>query len=388
MDRFAATTEHLRDSACGLLARDGARAFTQESLAEFAYVSIGAVYQRWRSKTATLTDVAQSRIVTGLTSAAEGVDFASHGDRCSFVFDSEDGRRLLTLASELILAARDHEDVKPAAFDIARAITDLVGCSHSDVSWWLTSAAVGWGMLRAGGLNLPPVGAELSAMFGVAGAECPTSRRNRGDVGPVTPPSPDPLETDEAGVRLKDATRRLLADPSRVGFKTRDVSKEADVPMGSMYRRFPSRAELLRALLIDEVQSGRYAWSTDMVAALTGPSPLAAAVDVLSHAVRQVYDDRESASLILEITVAARSEPVLRTQLLDQIVEVVDSRTALFGRLQSVGILADRPSADQVSWLFQAPPIGARALGALGYRPTDSDIGTGLERIIRALIAA
>ena len=136
------------------------------------------------------------------------------------------------------------------------------------------------------------------------------------------------------------------------------------------------------------MQSARYAWSEDMVAALTGNEPIDVVVDVVYDAVRRVYADRDAAALILEITVAARRDTNLREQLVGQIANAVDARRELFERLQAAGVLADSPTPDQISWLFQAPPIGTRLLGALGRHPSDMRLRSDLRRVIETLVAS
>lgn len=386
MDRFGATTEHLRDTACRLLEQHGARAFSQEALAESAYVSIGTVYQRWSSKWDTLADLAAFRLKPAIAATSAALVSSSNEQRCVRLFDTAEGRRLLILAAETLLAAREHGELRRPAIDIVNALSHLLGSDDFGSQWWPTTAAIGWGMMLGGGIPLVPIGAALSAALHAAD---PTACRTISavtDLGPVVPSTPVPIATDDAGSRLKSATRRLLADPARSNLTTRDLTSESGVTTGTMYRRFPSRTELLRAVLIDEVQSERYAWSSDMVTAMTGDQPLAAVNEIILAHLARVFDDRHKAALILEITVTARGEPQLRDQLVGQITAAVDARESLFQRLQAAGVLSTVPNATQLSWLFQAPPIGCRLLGALGMRPTDEELRSGLNRIIRSLV--
>lgn len=388
MDRYAATTEHLRDAACDLLVRRGTRAFTQDALAESAYVAIGTVYQRWSSKAETVADIVGTRLLPGLTRLRDGIEFASPSDCCVYLFDRDEGRRLLVLAAEVLLAARDHGELGDLAGETVLALAATVGSTDGAPQWWATSTAIGWGMLLGGDIPLPPVGAAVAAVVEQTRPSGGNVRLPLDDIRPVVPAIPEPVATDDAGSRLKSATRRLLSDPERSGLRTRDLTMESGVPTGTMYRRFASRSELLRAVLIDEVQSARYAWSEDMVAALTGNEPIDVVVDVVYDAVRRVYADRDAAALILEITVAARRDTNLREQLVGQIANAVDARRELFERLQAAGVLADSPTPDQISWLFQAPPIGTRLLGALGRHPSDMRLRSDLRRVIETLVAS
>ena len=381
MDRFASTTEHLRDVGRALLVELGPRSFTQEALAERGYVAVGTVYQRWSSRVDTLVDLAESRLLPALQDFETGTDA---------LFDSVDGRALLRFTSDVLLAARDHPELQPATHEAVRLLK-LVAVPHAtvdqDLHWWFTSCAVGWGMLLAGHADLPPI-ADLVGRVG----QRPTSSVERaaavatGSVESILPTTPPTEPTDSKGEILKAAARDLLTTKARPGFNTRDITEEAGVSTGSMYRRFPSRSELLRALLVDEVQSQRYEWTADMVNALTGSDPLPAAADVITQVLSKVFDDRDAQRLILELTVAARSEQTLRTQLVGQIAAAVESRRELFSRFSTAGILAPSVPPDQLSWVFQAPPIGARLLGALGERPSDDDLRGGIESLLRSFL--
>ena len=126
MDRFGATTEHLRDTACRLLVHHGVRAFTQEALAEAACVSIGTIYQRWSSKSETLEDVAASRLMRSLEGMHGELASLPQEDRCTHVFDSPEGRHLLVFAAETLLAARHQDELHKPATDVVNSLSRLL----------------------------------------------------------------------------------------------------------------------------------------------------------------------------------------------------------------------------------------------------------------------
>ena len=390
MTRKEQTTDHLRDVACDILARSGARAFTQEAIARDGYASIGSIYARWPSKSDTLADLADNRIAPAITTLARDAARTGTWAGASRLLDSPDGRRELQLAVEILLAARDDSALARHALALKDGLETIArfadDASDDGLTWWLTCLIVGWGMLTTGEFALPPVADQLRAVLRAS----PTSVDERQDLStedlPKIPPSPAPVPTDNTGKAVKSSVRKLLGSRTATELNTNAITAASQVSISTLYRRFPSRSELLRSILVDEMQSERYSWSKDLIEAATIDRAVDVVVDITLDAMRRVYDNTDEQTFLLEITTAARVDLPVRQQLTSQITASVEARTRLFDRLRDAGFLTRAITGEELAWLFQAPPIGARLLGALGHRPTDDTMRSGLRRVCGALL--
>lgn len=392
MTRKEKTTEHLRDVGCGILAKSGARAFTQEALAREGYASIGSVYARWPSKTDTLRDLFDTRVLPELRriSTDDTVGTPWHG--AETLLDSAAGRRALQLAVEVLWAARDDigfaRDAGLTIEALERTMRFTATPGDEGLDWWLTCLAVGWGLLLSGDFSPPPLARDLlDVLCTLPGPRSSGSNVSAAEL-PTIPPTPSPVETDDTGQAVKRSVRELLATGQASEMNTRTISTTSHVSISALYRRFPSRSELLRSILVDELQSDRYSWTNNLVEAATTDRALDAVVDIIFGAMRRVYDNTEEQTFLLEITTAARVDPVVRQQLTSQISSSVEARTRLFDRLREAGFVTQGMAGDALAWIFQAPPIGARLLGALGHRPSDQTMRAGIRRVCLSLLTA
>ena len=389
MSRYVATTEHLRDVARDILLRVGARSFTQDALAREGYAAVGSIYERWPTKWHTLVDLADFRVIPAFEQracdATTGLPWSGLRD----LLDTPDGRRDLQLVAEIMMGSRDDGRLSPYAtrlHDLVAEIASATGDNGDEgLTWWLTILTIGWAMLLTGDMAPPPVADSLQAISRRE-FEPRSAEPLRIDAPAAIPPTEIPPPTDEKGQLLKTHTRDLLTASDGAEVNTRRISSLANVSTGAMYRRFPSRGDLLRSILIDEFQSDRYEWSVAMIAAMTGNDPTNEVVDVSTRGISRLYDDRKEQALILEITAAARAEERLRTQLVSQIMTSIESRTALFTRLREAGFISQAITGEEFAWLFQAQPIGARLLGALDIRPSEAVMRQGFKRATEGIL--
>jgi len=72
------------------------------------------------------------------------------------------------------------------------------------------------------------------------------------DTGPVNEVRPTRAETRLLQIqRIKSTSRRLMADKGAPGLSLREVAREMDVVSSALYRYFPTRDDLLTALIVD-----------------------------------------------------------------------------------------------------------------------------------------
>lgn len=390
MTRKEQTTDHLRDVACDLLLRHGSRAFTQEALAREGFASIGSIYSRWPSKTQTLLDIADSRVLPSLERIADLDPEEGPWTALRHLLDDPSGRRSLQMAVEIMLAARDDEVFLPHANELRRRIETIARFPEEGpdegLTWWLTSLAVGWGLILTGQLEPAPVTEAIWSVLVLQGAPHADTRASSAPVALITPPSPAAPDTDAKGTAAKRSVRELLATRPASEINTKTIVESSQMSIAALYRRFPTRSELLRSILIDELQSDRYSWSKDLIEAATVDRAVDAVVDIIVEALKRVCRRGDEQSLILELTVAARIDSALRQQLTSQIDASVNARTQLFDQLGAAGFFSTAITGEQLAWAFQAPPIGARLLASLGWQPDDTQIRQAVRRVCGAVM--
>lgn len=393
-ERFDATTEHLRDAAYQLLTDRGARALSLEALAKSAYLSIGSVYERWRSPQQVIEDVARTRALPMLDLVASRS--VGGEDPFTLLLEDEPGNHALRCVVEVLFAARDHVELRTQAQEaLHRLEAALTGDERSpldpDVAPYATVVIIGLGLLRTGGCRVTPMTGTLADL---------TARPSPGGVpatsgAPFTPPplaiTIPPLgvvaEADQIGGELRESARLLLAGPDRRNATVRAIASDAGVTTGALYRRFRSASDLLVDILMAELQSDRYAWMTDLLQALESPDPLDASAQVMSHALSMAVADSPTNTMLLEVTVAARTDAAVRGRIVEQIEAVTDARVALFAHLADSGVT--RPDLDPaaLAWLLQAAPIGGRLIGATGLLPDEAALTRGIRHLAERSLA-
>ena len=389
-ERFDATTEHLRDAARALLLERGARAFTLEALAKSAFVSIGAVYERWGSRPDALADLADTRILPALAEFAH----QAHAGRepIHLLLDDEAAGDALRVAVELFFAARDDTTMLPLAEQSLRSIEWVVaGDTHDDLTRYTAMMLIGFGLLQTGGCDLPPLADDLAALL----ADRPDAAQQSGVQErrlPIPPDLPYPptgqtTAADPTGEALRESTRRLLAHPEPRSATARSIATGAGVTTGAIYRRFDSTSDLLVDVLMSELQGHRYAWMDDLADALHRDDPIRQGAGVMARALSAAIADSATNRMLLEITVTARTDSAVRAKVVTQIEAVAQSRVVVFEHLQRAGLVRTDIRPQTLAWLLQAPPIGGRLLGSIGLAPSTSAIQTAIEQVTARALA-
>jgi AcrR family transcriptional regulator len=370
-DRRDRTTAELLDAAEEELIERGYAAFTMDAVSRRAYFSIGAVYERWGSKGELLQAVADEHLP-----ALIGRDDGVHTDLSS---------RLVM--AELLLASMEQPTLRAPTLEALAwylHVSDLP--ELTDVKgWWAAATLLGEALLVCGGADLPDmtsvVPRTLDAMTDLPAelpppldlvASAPAELRQR-----AIPPTPAVGADDVTAQSLREAAERVLVSVGLSATDTRDIAASAGVTTGALYRRFTSKGELLAQVLAARMRPDRYAWSVQLIAAVAahGASPLTVgsfAGRLLGERLWATASDERERKVLLGLTSAARSNEVVRHQVMTQINTVNSSRVGLLTVLVDAGLLDGNVDIPAAAALLRAPPVGARLLVECGARPDPS----------------
>lgn len=391
MDRFSATTRHIRATSRDFVLARGGRALSIEAIARAADVAVGTVYERWSDRVDLLKDTVTETMFPELRETLGSIGALPWDARLEMLLDSEEGRTALRTVAELLFIARDHDDLGPVAHESTGMLSMMLSSREgprlgSGLNWWLTVLSVGWGTLALGDMARVPISADVARV--VRGSSSPRVRESAVTV--ETPPSPvveGEDATDEVAANLVAVARVMLAGEADREFSAREVGRVAGVSMNALYRRYGSRADLIRKVLMTDMNEARFAWSEEFLAALCHADPAVPAAEVLTRTLRRVYEDEASMRLLLEVTVAARTDEKIMDGIVGQIRAAVESRTELVRRFHDAGVLSEEISAECVSWFIQAVPIGVRLLASTGAIPDPDVMGEGLLEVCRSCTA-
>ena len=156
--------------------------------------------------------------------------------------------------------------------------------------------------------------------------------------------------------------------------------------MSSLYRRYGSRTELIYRVLLTDLNEARFSWSNEILDVLDHPDPASRAADTFLAVLKRVYENPHDAHRLLEVTVAARTDPDLLALVTGQIASAVDARTDLIRRLGEAGVVDERISASALAWFIQALPIGVRLLSSIGIVPESETARDGFAAICGACL--
>lgn len=385
-DRYERTSEHLRSAALALVRGRGSRAFSVEALSRAADVGVGTIYERWDNRVGILDDVIGSRIVDRLRRLGVEADTLSSPERFRNLFDSDDGRECLAFASDVLFAVRDIPDLGHHANEIValvRALVDYDEVVHEvePLAWWLTALAIGWGILHTGEVGLPPIADAV--IFALTGSGQPSdaddSRAMPGEIRPTTEVS---VVDDDVSAAIVEVAREMLSSEDGSAFTAREIGRRAGVSKGTLYRRYGSRADVIRKVLLNDMDEERFAWSKEFLEVVSGDDPVNGAASAMGRTLRRVYEDEPTMRRLLEVTVAARTDDSIKAQVLGHVRAAVDERRVVITGLQEAGVLKSGVSAEALSWFIQAVPIGTRLMAATGFPPEDKTVVEAFRMIL------
>lgn len=363
----------------------GPRALSLSSVAKRAFVSTGAVYERWPSREACIGDLISSCTPDAIETVCG--DWADPRltiqDIVAFELRDPDRLQSLRFLAEVVFAARDEPSFGPqvrghlASWE--SAISARVPGAHRNpaISWWVMCTWLGTALLRTSECAIPAsfddhVATILTTVD--AFAESPPPPLPAAAHLPEHPlPVGDPVEGDQTATALVEATHQLISERGVLEADLRSVAREAGVTTGAVYRRFSSRSELMIRAFIAGLGPERYAWTPDFLAVLDRDG-LEGAGEYWASLCQRIWQDEAQAHLLLEFTVAAHTDDQVLASVLREISSVAANREFLFSSLIDAGIVNAGHPPDGLAWTLQIPPVGMRLLASIGMVPTSEEL--------------
>lgn len=383
-----ATTQTLVDAAREELRAVGQADFAMEGVARRGFYSIGTVYNRWPDRESLLRDLGSGVIAPAITEALS----AAGSPAAAIEWALGDGRDDVLLAGELLLAGHTMPSVCPASLMAWEALrSGLAAHLPESMAWYVATYAVGNALLHAIGIDGPnPATGRVTwfadASASGAGPHTPAPSMPRFD-GVEVPVVPGPERTDDVAIALIGAARILLEAHGAAGTSTRGIAASAGVTTGALYRRYQGKSRLLADVLLTQLEPDRYTWTWDLVQALATADPFSDAATVLANRLIAVAQDAPAQKVLLQVGIAARSDPALREQIAERVKVAHAARVDMVRHFAETGVLREDVSPEVFAWGFQTIPVGVRATLPLGV-PLDRDaVSASMAALLRAAAA-
>lgn len=379
-------TRELLEAARAELRDVGQAAFTMDAVARRAYYSPGAIYQRWPDRVSLLGDVGRE-VLADLEGALAGVGDAE----ASISFALDDGRDLLGLASEILIAGHTSTEIRDVSLAMWSALRTAMG-RHlpPGMAWYLSIVGLGDAMLASIDIAAPvPAGPRIRWMLDACDVEAMGLHVPRpGALAQADVPAvPQPARSDPTTLALIQAAQSLLAEQGAESLSTRRVSAQAGVTTGAIYRRYDGKGALLADVLLVALAPDRYEWTWELVAALASDDPYWAAADVMTAQLLAASRNEAEQRVLLQIGVAARTDTALRAQIQERVRVASEARCAMFDHLGKAGVIRADIDPAVLAWGFQSEPVGLRAIIPLGI-PVDEEAATLSMRAVLTAAAA
>lgn len=378
------TTLILLEAAADELIQVGQADFTMEGLARRGFFSVGAVYDRWKDREQCIADVAQTVAQTRLETFLD----ASKSLPGFIGTALENSDKTLTLLGEIFIAAQYMPAVQEPAHNLwVQAERRFRRWMGPGMSWYMASVCIGGALIDLMDVDRP---SERGMDFFVAACRAEADPKSGPSLGGVTieqvsiPQVPGPSRTDDVASSLIDAARVVLAERGASAAGARDIATVAGVTTGALYRRYEGKSRLLADVLVAQLEPDRYEWTWDLIRAFATEDPYDRAADVLAQRIVATGNDRAGQQVLLQIGVAARNEPALRSQVHQRISVAIDARREMIDHFKVVGLLREDLDAAVPAWAFQALPVGMRATLAV----TDVSDADRAEAAMRALLVS
>ena len=380
-----ATTETLLEAAREELLAVGQAEFAMEGVARRGFYSIGTVYNRWPDRESLLRDLASVVIAPAITRELN----TSEDPAAAIAWALGAGRDDVLVAGELLLAGHNTPEVRPASLEVWDALHGgLAAHVPESMAWYVATYSVGNALLHAIDIEGPdPATGRLAwltdASGSVVGPRAPARSMPRFDRVDV-PVVPGPERTDDVAMALVGAARILLESRGAAGTSTRGIAASAGVTTGALYRRYQGKSRLLADVLLTQLQPDRYTWTWDLVQALASEDPFGDAATVVANRLIDVAEDAPAQKVLLQVGIAARSDPALRAQIAERVRIAHRARVDMVRRFSETGLLREDVSPEVLAWGFQAIPVGVRATLPLGV-PLDREVvSASMAALLRA----
>ena len=383
-----ATTRTLLGAAREELLAVGQSEFAMEGVARRGFYSIGSVYSRWPDRESLLRDLGSAVIAPAMARELHSAEDAAAA--ISWVL--EDGRDDVLLAGEILLAGHTVPALRPVSLEVWDMLHGgLAAHLPEGMAWYVATYAVGNALLHALGIDGPdPAVGRVTwladACADGTGPRAPAGSAPRFD-GVEVPVVPGPQHTDDVAVALIGAARILLEAHGAAGTSTRGIAASAGVTTGALYRRYEGKSRLLADVLLTQLEPDRYTWTWDLVRAFGSEAPFSDAATVLANRLIVVAEDAPAQRVLLQVGIAARSDPALRAQIAERIRIAHAARVDMVRHFAETGVVREDVPPEVFAWGFQTIPVGVRATLPLGV-PLDRDaVSASMAALLRAAAA-
>ena len=383
-----ATTRTLLGAAREELLAVGQSEFAMEGVARRGFYSIGSVYSRWPDRESLLRDLGSAVIAPAMARELHSAEDAAAA--ISWVL--EDGRDDVLLAGEILLAGHTVPALRPVSLEVWDMLHGgLAAHLPEGMAWYVATYAVGNALLHALGIDGPdPAVGRVTwladACADGTGPRAPAASAPRFD-GVEVPVVPGPQHTDDVAVALIGAARILLEAHGAAGTSTRGIAASAGVTTGALYRRYEGKSRLLADVLLTQLEPDRYTWTWDLVRAFGSEAPFSDAATVLANRLIVVAEDAPAQRVLLQVGIAARSDPALRAQIAERIRIAHAARVDMVRHFAETGVLREDVPPEVFAWGFQTIPVGVRATLPIGI-PLDRDaVSASMAALLRAAAA-
>lgn len=380
-----ATTLTLRDAALTELLEQGQAAFTMDGVARRAFYSIGTVYGRWPDRESLLADLGGDVIAPGIAEAVDAAGTAAE----AIAWALGEGQEQVLLAGEIMLAGQTMPTVRPAALDAWASLRGSLSRRLPDsMGWYVATYAIGNALLGAIGVRGPEPSTGRVPWLAEACATVPypaaseIARAAPDDV--EIPIVPSPTRADDVTLALIGAAQLLLQEQGVAGTTTRDIAASAGVTTGALYRRYEGKAQLLADVLLTQLQPDRYTWTWSLVRALASGDPYSDAAAVVAQRMIEVAQDEASQRVLLQVGIAARSDPGLQSQIAERVRIAHEARVEMVRHFADAGLLRGDVTPEVFAWGLQAVPVGVRAVLPLGVGLDAGEVSESMEALLRA----
>ena len=383
-----ATTRTLLGAAREELLAVGQSEFAMEGVARRGFYSIGSVYSRWPDRESLLRDLGSAVIAPAMARELHSAEDAAAA--ISWVL--EDGRDDVLLAGEILLAGHTVPALRPVSLEVWDMLHGgLAAHLPEGMAWYVATYAVGNALLHALGIDGPdPAVGRVTwladACADGTGPRAPAASAPRFD-GVEVPLVPGPQHTDDVAVALIGAARILLEAHGAAGTSTRGIAASAGVTTGALYRRYEGKSRLLADVLLTQLEPDRYTWTWDLVRAFGSEAPFSDAATVLANRLIVVAEDAPAQRVLLQVGIAARSDPALRAQIAERIRIAHAARVDMVRHFAETGVLREDVSPEVFAWGFQTIPVGVRATLPLGVPLGRDAVSASMAALLRAAAA-
>lgn len=175
---------------------------------------------------------------------------------------------------------------------------------------------------------------------------------------------------EERRQEILDAARRVFVEKGYAAATMNDIAAEAGVAAGSIYRYFPSKADLISAVVHGCVDEDMESWqAAPPPGATAGEAFLALGQTVREQRLRP--DFRDTCILRLESYLAAGRDPDLRERVTETLDESIQGLSGYIRAAQESGELDATIDAQTMSRFLHAFAAGVGALSTV-YGPSFS----------------